>query len=105
MTTQAPPPLEDIVAVAKRNPAGEPNVEAVGPFTFCGKLELDSCASAVMIRNALCVDPELRQDQVTRSLTVEGHSLLRSPDCYAQLLARFATCCDSLLQCSKTLNK
>jgi len=63
------------VAVAKRNPAGEPNVEAVGPFTFCGKLELDSCASAVMIRNALCVDPELRQDQVTRSLTVEGSTI------------------------------
>lgn len=46
------------------------------PFKFHCRVNFSCDDDAAMVRNALAVDPELRPDQVSKCLTVEGNALL-----------------------------
>uniref|UniRef100_A0A6U1EEW5 Transcription factor Pcc1 n=1 Tax=Tetraselmis chuii TaxID=63592 RepID=A0A6U1EEW5_9CHLO len=44
-------------------------------YQFCCEVTLSSHDWATMVRDALCVDPELRPTEVTRDIIVKGNTL------------------------------
>lgn len=75
------------------------------PFEFFGRATYASHADACMVRDTLAVDPELRPEQVTRALTVEGSDFVMKFNAadVRTLRAAVSTFCDLLALVTRTL--
>jgi len=99
---EAPP-----AKAAATTPEASPSTQdpAAKPFSFDGRMEFDSAEDAAMVRNSLAVDPELRPQQVSRKLTVEGSTLVMHFEAVEVRLLRAAvgTFFDLLVLATQTL--
>jgi len=74
-------------------------------LNFFGRATYASHADACMVRDTLAVDPELRPEQVTRALSVEGTDFIMKFNAadVRTLRAAVSTFCDLLALVTRTL--
>ncbi|KAK9816059.1 hypothetical protein WJX74_000968 [Apatococcus lobatus] len=75
------------------------------PFTCSAQVEFGSALQAKIICNTLAVDPELRPQQVTRELSVDGSNFIMkfSATDVKSLRAAVGTFCDLLGLAARTM--
>ncbi len=75
------------------------------PFTFTARVPYTTAEHAIIIKNALSVDPELRPEFVSREITVKGSTVILSFEAVdaRTLRAAVGTFCDLLRLASETL--
>ncbi|KAL0024205.1 hypothetical protein WJX77_008186 [Trebouxia sp. C0004] len=107
MTSVAEPQSHSLI-VGPQNASAPPSAnpqDKSKPFEFFGRATYASHADACMVRDTLAVDPELRPEQVTRGLSVEGNDFVMKFNAadVRTLRAAVSTFCDLLALVTRTL--